>query len=619
MLSKQCVDCSPAYPYVGHDANECEYDVTPLLTPRNSLTSPPGRRRSFQLPQLPFAHVAGIFDGIFTPPSPSPISCKRSRTESFTAECAPPTQRTRQQAENSSSVSASCYGTAAVAVTPAKTPTSSSPSSSAAISVLKSTSSLVTLMSPPRRLVFDGIKRDSPSKSAPIVAELTLLSAQSTNDPSPASTSWASPSLSTRTLVASALPCVQYSPSVQPDTAMFESRVKQSPMRSQRLFPACPPTPSRRTPRAAAINSAVDDALTILKLEQTMAAQYTTKEQETQPQTDAPSSVSPTGTSILSVLTSPETSKNVRADDFEWLEKIGEGSYSEVYKCIRRRTAKDDTDNDDEPVFAIKRSKRPFIGLRDRQNVLKRITLLTHLQSQPQQYNRHRLLAVQDTTPHSPSALPQRELCWHPNLLRHYDIWQESGGHVFVQTELCAGGDLTNFFHADSDKRCEFDVWRLLCEMSNALEYMHARQLLHMDVSLANILVDVTGTFKLADLGSVIRIGQFIDGDEGDGAFLAPEVLSGVVGEACDVYSLGMVAYACITAQTVRRTSAEESAEPAADEQLDFAHSFFTVSAACKLLIDQMTSLQPQQRPTLKQIYAIANQYLSKTSATHSA
>ena len=328
-------------------------------------------------------------------------------------------------------------------------------------------------------------------------------------------------------------------------------QAKPSPMR---LHQTCPPTPMRR----AQPMKGVDDCMTILKL-------------------DSPSSAT--------VSSSLDCISDIRAADFTWLERIGEGSYSEVYKCIKRQQGLQEDNSKDDNVFAIKRSKRPFIGVNDRQNVLKRIGFLTALQG---------------------DAQSKSILSWHPNLLRHFEIWQESGGHVFILTEYCSGGDLTDYFHCTSQCRSEDDVWRLLEDISSALGYMHLRQLLHMDVSLGNILVDESGTFKLCDFGSVIRIGEFTDGDEGDGAFASPESLTGIVGQSSDIYSLGMVAYASITAQTVHRVLVDSS-PLSHDEPLDYSHSLFEVSDECKLMIDQMTSSDRHRRPTLQHIIQTAN------------
>jgi serine/threonine-protein kinase len=98
-------------------------------------------------------------------------------------------------------------------------------------------------------------------------------------------------------------------------------------------------------------------------------------------------------------------------------------------------------------------------------------------------------------------------------------------------------------------------VCGIACQVLDALEYAHGRELVHRDIKPANVLLSKQGSklkVKLADFGlakSYINAGFSEitrDGDIcGSLAFMAPEQLinSRLARPACDLYSLGATMY----------------------------------------------------------------------------
>jgi hypothetical protein len=92
----------------------------------------------------------------------------------------------------------------------------------------------------------------------------------------------------------------------------------------------------------------------------------------------------------------------------------------------------------------------------------------------------------------------------------------------------------------------------LLRQMASALEHAHARNVIHRDIKLSNILVDRSGgrlRFVLTDFG-IGRRSEGIQLEKHTGGtllFMAPEQLRGRPGPQSDLWALGVVAYRLLT------------------------------------------------------------------------
>ncbi len=141
----------------------------------------------------------------------------------------------------------------------------------------------------------------------------------------------------------------------------------------------------------------------------------------------------------------------------------------------------------------------------------------------------------------------------HPNVIRVVEAGL-LGQRPFYLMELLAGHDLKREMELWLDlslgerfRRAE-DV---LLQVSAALAHIHARGLVHRDISPSNIFVLHTGDVKLMDFGVVkepgtdlTSVGELV----GTVAYIAPEQFTGErVDERADLYSLGAVLYVMLT------------------------------------------------------------------------
>lgn len=89
----------------------------------------------------------------------------------------------------------------------------------------------------------------------------------------------------------------------------------------------------------------------------------------------------------------------------------------------------------------------------------------------------------------------------HPGIVAVHDYGVDAQG-PFYTMELLDGGDLDSFAPCDPLRACA-----IAREVCSALSFLHARRLLHRDVSAANIRCTAHGTAKLIDFGTVTHMG----------------------------------------------------------------------------------------------------------------
>ena len=225
------------------------------------------------------------------------------------------------------------------------------------------------------------------------------------------------------------------------------------------------------------------------------------------------------------------------------MRTLGQGEYSEAYEVEDRTTGR---------VSAVKKTKRPFTGAKDRLRQLEEVDILRLLSKETNDADSH--------------------------ILRFNDAWEQSG-NLYIQTELCAYGNLANFLE---EYGCEYEfleearVWKILSELASGLAHIHANGVLHLDIKPANIFITASGGLKIGDFGLATRwpraspvailSGAALDSPpesariwstermrakssepvaspgsdlerEGDRGYIAPEILRGQYGKAADLFS----------------------------------------------------------------------------------
>ena len=141
----------------------------------------------------------------------------------------------------------------------------------------------------------------------------------------------------------------------------------------------------------------------------------------------------------------------------------------------------------------------------------------------------------------------------HPNVVVVYDVGEDSGLH-YLAMEFVSGGTLEERVaqHGPIPWRLALGV---LADAARGLEYAEEQGIVHRDVKPANLMLDGSGTAKLADLG--LATGLEAEGEKqqdrvyGTPHFISPEQVRGEPVDArSDLYSLGATAYRLLSGRT---------------------------------------------------------------------
>ncbi|KAJ3183332.1 MAP/microtubule affinity-regulating kinase 4 [Gaertneriomyces sp. JEL0708] len=139
----------------------------------------------------------------------------------------------------------------------------------------------------------------------------------------------------------------------------------------------------------------------------------------------------------------------------------------------------------------------------------------------------------------------------HPNIVRLLDTF-ETPTHTCLVLEYVSAGELFDLITGDPASLTPSRVRRIFTQLVRAVQYLHQNHICHRDLKIENVLLDETGSVKLADFGLARRFNpscpSLVDRC-GSEEYAAPEVVQAQPydGRRTDVWALGIILFALLT------------------------------------------------------------------------
>ena len=199
-------------------------------------------------------------------------------------------------------------------------------------------------------------------------------------------------------------------------------------------------------------------------------------------------------------------------DGFQLISKLGEGSYSIVFKVKRKEDSK---------IYALKKVKLVKLSEKEKKNALNEVRILASIKST--------------------FVISYKEA-----------FIDETDSSLCIVMEYADKGDLyqkiTHFkrmgYYFD-----EMDIWKIFIQMVKGLKALHDLKILHRDLKSANIFLFNDGSAKIGDL-NVSKVAKKGIGytQTGTPYYASPEVWRDEPYDSkSDIWSLGCVTYEMLT------------------------------------------------------------------------
>lgn len=195
------------------------------------------------------------------------------------------------------------------------------------------------------------------------------------------------------------------------------------------------------------------------------------------------------------------------AKDFQIISRLGEGSYSSVWKVKRLSDGKE---------YAMKKVKMNSLTEKERENAVNEVRILASLQS--------------------------------PYIIGYKDsFFDDNSMTLCIVMEFASSGDVYGRIQQHIKNRTYFpekEIWHCFVQILKGLKLLHDKKILHRDLKCANVFLGAEGA-KIGDLNvSKVAKNNLVYTQTGTPYYASPEVWRDQPYDAkSDIWSLGCVIY----------------------------------------------------------------------------
>ena len=253
-------------------------------------------------------------------------------------------------------------------------------------------------------------------------------------------------------------------------------------------------------------------------------------------------------------------------DNFEIVTKLGDGTYSVVYKVKRKQ---------DNKIYALKKVKLKDLCDKEKQNALNEVRILASVKS---------------------------------NFVISYKeaFIDEDDTNLCLVMEYADKGDLYQKISQFKKIGClieEIDIWRIFIQMVKGLKALHDLNIMHRDLKSANIFLFSDGTAKIGDLNVSKVVNKGVGYTQtGTPYYASPEVWNDQPYDIkSDIWSLGCVTFEMLALRPPFRA---ENMDKLYNKVIkgEYGKISERYSDDIKEIIKLLLKVNPKERPNCSQI-----------------
>jgi len=192
----------------------------------------------------------------------------------------------------------------------------------------------------------------------------------------------------------------------------------------------------------------------------------------------------------------------------------------------------------------------------------------------------------------------------HDNIVKMIEIFSERT-KIYVCMELAPRGDLLEYLQLKGALE-EAESHNIFTQIFAAVDYLHAKNIVHRDLKCENVLLTAKNIVKITDFGFAALIDKKTISETycGSAAYAPPEVIQGIPYKPFihDVWSLGVILYimAC-NAMPFRDSTVTKLVQDQQSDSLDFPNKEDLSDHFCDL-VSLVLCYEPKKRIGLKEI-----------------